>query len=131
GIWAVLSGEFLLGILMVLAVIPVGIYFRVIQMRRCRDIGWPAFLPWVFFGVQCLNGLRFDLQDPASMGLGLTMVLGIADFIFSIAIGALPSRRGFDPERGLADYAPTSRAPGVTIRSSASEKSFGQMASGV
>lgn len=130
GLWALFSGELVLGMLMILAVIPVGIYFRVIQMRRCRDIGWPAFLPWVFFGMQFLNGLRFDLQEPTSMGLGLPIVLGLADFIFSIAIGALPSRQGFDPESGLAAYAPATQAPGVTVRSSASEKEFGQMASG-
>src|SRR6478752_3315858 len=52
GLVALLHGSPGAGLLMIAAILPIGIYWRVIMMRRCRDIGWPAFLPWLSFGLQ-------------------------------------------------------------------------------
>ena len=78
--------------LLIVGVIPLGIYWRVIMMRRCRDIGWPAFLPWLIFGGQFAAG--FGLQIGAVSGtapgwsmVALPLVLGLVDFVFSIVIG--------------------------------------------
>lgn len=95
-------------------VIPsiLGIYLRVIAGRRCRDIGWSAFLPWLglvmIIGWGVINGLRAVHNPAAMLGMaGVTMVVsmlvGIADFIFMIVIGCIgsatdkPDYRGSEP----------------------------------
>lgn len=95
GIAAVASGAFVLGVLLLLAIAPVGIYFRVVMMRRCRDIGWPAALPWSFFGAGMLAS--FDTYGPilgapesAQMpALGLSFLVSLADFAFMVVIGSI------------------------------------------
>lgn len=96
GVMTILSGGFLVGILMVLAVVPVGIYFRVIMMRRCRDIGWPPSLPWIMMGV----GIVANLTNFGSIGagatslplLGLPMLIALADFCLQIVLGCIRSK---------------------------------------
>ena len=74
------------------------IYFRIIAMRRCRDIGWPAYLPWLTISllVACgvISGLQAGLHPGSSLGtIGVSVmlggVLGLADFIFLIVIGCV------------------------------------------
>lgn len=90
---AAVSGHFAMAILLFLLVAPVGIYFRVVMMRRCRDIGWPAALPWIFFGAgivanlsRIAGGLE-SLRNPSSAAL--PTLVGLADFAFMIAIGCI------------------------------------------
>ena len=94
------------------------LYFRVIASRRCRDIGWPAFLPWVTWmlpvALGVLGGLQAGMQAGlhpgvppaaaiASMGAAmvLSMLMGLLDFVFLIVIGCLDSQEaGYDPDFG-------------------------------
>ena len=101
GVVSMVQGSWVLGLLLIVGVIPLGIYWRVIMMRRCRDIGWPAFLPWLIFGGQFAAG--FGLQIGAVSGtapgwsmVALPLVLGLVDFVFSIVIGCIGSRQGPD-----------------------------------
>ena len=93
GFMAVAGGAFVLGILLLLAIAPVGIYFRVVMMRRCRDIGWPAALPWIFFGAGMLASFGTYSQIlgvPASAQVpivGLSFLVSLADFAFMVVIG--------------------------------------------
>lgn len=99
-VYAFFSGRFMVAILCILMVIPLGIYFRVVQMRRCRDIGWPAFLPWLLFGLILLNMMSTfsNLTDPSQLMTGstLSMVLSLADFVFMIALGCVEGKRDGD-----------------------------------
>lgn len=94
GLVLLFSGAYVVGILVLLAIAPVGIYFRVIMMRRCRDIGWPAFLPWAFFGAAFLfNFGLFGGGAGSSPGaLALPLLIGLADFVFMIVIGCIGSK---------------------------------------
>ncbi len=102
-------------IVSLLLVAPLGIYFRVVMMRRCRDIGWPAVLPWLIFGasmvvgmfgsVGTLQGLGGEYGDPTSMktllvSAGLPLLLSLVDLGFSITIGCFRSK-----DEGGEDYA--------------------------
>ena len=77
-------------------------YFRVIAMRRCRDIGWPAFLPWLIVGLIFVCSFVAALKDgvrpePSLETLDaptvITALLGVTDFVFLIVIGCLGSAR--------------------------------------
>jgi uncharacterized membrane protein YhaH (DUF805 family) len=79
------------------------LYLRVIAMRRCRDIGWSAFLPWLTMGLTmvwgAINGLQVGLHPASALGMaGATLVvgalLGLADFIFLIVIGFIAGADG-------------------------------------
>ena len=96
----------------------ISVYFRVIASRRCRDIGWPAFLPWVTWvlpvALGVLGGLQAGMQAGmhpgvpptaaiASMGAAmvLSMLMGLLDFVFLIVIGCLDSQEAvYDPSFG-------------------------------
>lgn len=91
------------------------IWFRVIAMRRCRDIGWPAFLPWLTIGLIVVCGIFSGVQavsHPASalttMGVSTVIsgLLGLADFVFLIVIGCLDSAGGYPDVFGGAPYEP-------------------------
>jgi uncharacterized membrane protein YhaH (DUF805 family) len=97
GLYQIITGSFASGIVTILLIAPLGLYFRVIMMRRCRDIGWPAFLPWAFFGAQFF--VYFAGPAGAMVGgmpsmsvLLLPMVLGLADFVFTVVLGCMRSR---------------------------------------
>lgn len=105
---AAFGGHFAMAILLFLLIAPVGIYFRVIMMRRCRDIGWPAFLPWALFGAGILANLTRigqgaeALRNPGAATFPL--VIGLIDFAFMIAIGCIAGRdRGGDYARHFLD----------------------------
>src|SRR3989337_692291 len=76
GLGAMVQGSIGLGLLLIIAIVPLGIYWRVIMMRRCRDIGWPAFLPWVVFGLQFASsfGLQLGSVAGATPGAILSML---------------------------------------------------------
>jgi len=93
----------------VVAPLILSVYFRVIASRRCRDIGWPAILPWVtwLLPVVCgvisgMNAASHSLsavgaqQAAALSGLGGAMIfgmfLGLMDFVFQIVIGCIAGR---------------------------------------
>lgn len=92
------------------------IYFRVIAMRRCRDIGWPAFLPWVSMGLTMLcgaiNGANAALNPTQALGvisasMIVAVLVGLADFVFLIVIGCLESADGgYADAFGGAPYEP-------------------------
>ena len=96
------------GLLMIAAIVPLGMYWRVIMMRRCRDIGWPPFLPWLSFGLQTLAS--FSIRQ-AVIGGGLPMLslllvpllIAFADFAFSIVIGCIRGKAGVDYEAIFGD----------------------------
>lgn len=100
---AFVTGNFGTALLCVALFLPAGIYFRIVQMRRCRDIGWPAFLPWVIFGVLMLNtASTFSNVTSAAQlmtGSAMSMVLSLADFVFMVVIGCIAGRSdaGRDP----------------------------------
>lgn len=93
---AALSGHFAFAILLFLLVAPVAIYFRVVMMRRCRDIDWPAFLPWALLGAGVVaNLLRMSqgVEGLRNHSPGVVpMLVGLVDFGFMIAIGCIEGR---------------------------------------
>ena len=115
----IVRGSWGIGLLMIVAVVPMGIYWRVIMMRRCRDIGWPAFLPWLSFGLQflvsfsatqSLGSLRYG-GTPSVSTLSLPLFMGLADFAFSIVIGCFGTKAGFDYAGVLGDERDPFRQP--------------------
>lgn len=79
------------------------VFFRVIAMRRCHDIGWPSFLPWltITLVVVCgvFNGIHAGMNPASALGtIGVTMVIsmlfGLADFVFLIVLGCIPGTEG-------------------------------------
>src|SRR5580765_5104386 len=93
----VMKFNFVPAVICLLLLAPLGIYFRVIMMRRCRDIGWPAFLPWMFVGLSFMVGFMSGFSGaaggaPSTALLTLPMFIGLADFVFSIVIGCIPGK---------------------------------------
>jgi len=67
------------------------------MMRRCRDIGWPPFIPWLVFGIQMLIGFTGGIrptmgQVPSLPLLAVPVAVGLIDFVFSIVIGCIASK---------------------------------------
>jgi uncharacterized membrane protein YhaH (DUF805 family) len=96
GIYEIVSGGILFGIMLLLLVFPLGIYFRVIMMRRCRDINWPAFLPWVLFGLGMVVNLFFAPRPSVTHQVSITpfllpLFISLLDFLFTIVIGCIPT----------------------------------------
>ena len=122
-IYSLFTGHWGMALLAFVLVVPVGIYFRVVMMRRCRDIGWPAFLPWLLFGGGILGNMgRITAGSAAALKtgmLGLPLVIGLADFVFMIVIGCIASKRQDyaavfedDPRPGIFQPATRSGEPG-------------------
>ncbi len=106
-VYGVMSGSWGLAILAFLLIAPVGIYFRVIMVRRCRDIGWPTFLPWLIFTLgglvnmsQLAGGAATALQ-PSSITM-VPLLVGSIDFIFMIVLGCVSSKQN-DPAAAFRD----------------------------
>lgn len=107
-IYSLVSLNFGLAIGSLLLIAPLGIYFRVVMMRRCRDIGWPAFLPWAFFVIPIvLNfvglgslGSAGGVDAFAISALMVPVVLSLLDLGFAIVIGCIRSK-----DEGGEDYA--------------------------
>jgi uncharacterized membrane protein YhaH (DUF805 family) len=108
GIVSLASSGVGVGLLMIAAIVPLGMYWRVIMMRRCRDIGWPTFLPWLSFGLQSLSSLsiRHAVLSGAAPALSLLLVpllIAFADFAFSIVIGCIRTKDSVDYEAVFGD----------------------------
>jgi hypothetical protein len=101
GIYSLFTGDYGLGLISILAVFPLSIWFRFVMMRRCRDIGWPVFLPWSAQGLQFLvffmlfsgGGLSGDGLSAAKTLSSGSMLIGLADFVLIIALGCFASRQ--------------------------------------
>lgn len=92
------TGDLSTGVTAILPLAPLGIYFRVIEMRRCRDIGWPVFLPWLLFAVPfCfamftgMGGLGSGIGS-AVTALTVPLLISLVDFVFSIVIGCIATK---------------------------------------
>ena len=118
GLYSLLvTHAFGLGLLSILAILPLSIWFRFVMMRRCRDVGWPIFLPWSAQGLQFLmfflfftsGGLTGGVAAAQTMSSG-SMLIGLADFVLVIALGCVKSR---DVE---VDYADVFGDAPVTLR---------------
>lgn len=93
--------QFSNALLALLPIVPLGIYFRVVMMRRCRDIGWPAWLPWVLFvvpaGLNFMGGLGSlgssgaDLSSPLAMMI-VPLLASLLDLGFAIVIGCIRTK---------------------------------------
>jgi uncharacterized membrane protein YhaH (DUF805 family) len=92
------TGELSMGVTAILPLAPLGLYFRVIEMRRCRDIGWPTFLPWLLFVVPLgfalftgMGGLGSGI-GPTVTALTVPLLISLIDFAFSIVIGCIATK---------------------------------------
>jgi uncharacterized membrane protein YhaH (DUF805 family) len=101
GVAAMFSGQFVLGAICMMLVFPMGLFFRVIMMRRCRDIGWPTFLPWMPFIcsviIGAMNGVSVASNPAAAASsvmtsFGLSMTISLLDFVFMIVIGCIATK---------------------------------------
>lgn len=101
-LYSFVSGDLSMGVTAILPLAPLGIYFRVIEMRRCRAIGWPSFLPWLFFlipfGFAMATGMATGMGSLGS-GIGMAvaaltvpLLIALVDFVFSIVIGCIPTK---------------------------------------
>ena len=95
------SLNFAAALLCLALLLVTGIYFRVIMMRRCRDIGWPAFVPWIMLGLAAAT--NYSVISMAARGHGapsmgmVPLLVAFADLGVMITIGCIKSR--------TADYA--------------------------
>jgi uncharacterized membrane protein YhaH (DUF805 family) len=105
GIYAALSGALFTSLLCLLLTLPLSVYFRVIMMRRCRDIGWPSFLPWLLFGMAVLYGLKGSWSLDLAHMFGPRLALAMIDFVFQIVIGCIGSAAVSSGDYG--DYDPS------------------------
>ncbi|MFC4292709.1 DUF805 domain-containing protein [Sphingorhabdus arenilitoris] len=98
---AIFTGSWGMSPILFLMIVSVSLYFRVIMMRRCRDIGWPAWLPWASFGLNIL--LSFSSFGAAirgnfvGSGIGIANYVVLLDLLLMIVIGILPSQQGMGP----------------------------------
>jgi hypothetical protein len=100
GIYSMFSRDYALGIVAILAVFPLSIWFRFVMMRRCRDIGWPIFLPWsaqalqflMFFMLFTSGGFSGGFAAARTVSSG-SLLIGFADFVLVIALGCMRSRQ--------------------------------------
>jgi uncharacterized membrane protein YhaH (DUF805 family) len=91
GIYAALSGALFTALICLLLTLPLSLYFRVIMMRRCRDIGWPSFLPWLLLGLAVLYGFKGGWSLNLAHMFGPRLGLAMIDFVFQIVIGCVGS----------------------------------------
>jgi len=98
------------------------IYLRVIASRRCRDIGWPAILPWLGIALMAVcvffSGMAAGSNPAAAlvtMGAStvVIMLVGAADFVFLIVIGCIAGADdSSDPfANGRSNHGDVTRAP--------------------
>lgn len=98
GLYALFTGSYGVGLAALLLMAPLGLYFRVVMMRRCRDIGWPGFLPWVLFllpmAAGFMGGFRLGETGPGALPLMMMpLLVSLADFAFAIVIGCKAAKR--------------------------------------
>jgi hypothetical protein len=99
GLYSLFSRDYGLGIVAILAIFPLSIWFRFVMMRRCRDIGWPIFLPWSAQALQFLMVFLLFTSGGLSGGIGAartvssgSLLIGFADFVLVIVLGCVRSR---------------------------------------
>ncbi len=101
-IGAFANGSIGLGIIAFLLIAPLNIYFRVIMMRRCRDIGWAPALPWITFGLGIVASVfsfgSMATLDPTIIlgGSGFSMLVSLADLVLMIALGSVRGKPQMD-----------------------------------
>ncbi|MEL1249186.1 DUF805 domain-containing protein [Aurantiacibacter gilvus] len=101
-IGAFANGEIAVGIIAFLLIAPLNVYFRVIMMRRCRDIGWAPALPWITFGLGIVASIlslgSIATLDPAVVlgGSGFSMLVSLADLVLMVALGSVRSKPQVD-----------------------------------
>lgn len=101
-IGAFANGSIGLGIIAFLLIAPLNIYFRVIMMRRCRDIGWAPALPWITFGLGIVASIfsfgSLATMDPTTImgGSGFSMLVSLADLVLMIALGSVRGKPQID-----------------------------------
>ena len=109
-----MEGSWIAAIGLVLIVIPIGIWFRIVMMRRCRDIGWPPALPWISMGISMFAGFTsfgsINAGDPTTMfaATGFSWLAQIADFVLVMVLGAVKGRARVDYREVFGD-GPVSR----------------------
>ncbi len=138
-IYAVYHGSWPLGILSLLMLPVINIVFRIIMMRRCRDIGWPVFLPWSTLGLSFVTGILVGasgasaatLTDPYAFSplIVLPLLTTLFDLGLMIAIGCFPSRqyRPVDAEEYQRLYRDLPQAP-IGYAESAGKASYAELA---
>ena len=113
-IFSFFSANFFMVVIAALAMFASGIYLRVAEMRRCRDIGWPAQLPWVFFGILVLLALvSFQGGMVSLASSGMSIMVSVADLGFAILVGCIPSKEWQAPSAAeyRNHYSETAYAP--------------------
>lgn len=103
---AFLARHYALGVLCIFGIVPVSFWFRFVMMRRCRDIGWPIWLPWlamilqflVFFMAGAGSLMSGDFGALRSISSG-SMLISFADLAFVIVLGCVASRPDFDYDK--------------------------------
>lgn len=119
-IGAFANGSIGLGIIAFLLIAPLNIYFRVIMMRRCRDIGWAPALPWITFGLGIVASIfsfgSMATLDPTIIlgGSGFSMLVSLADLVLMIALGSVRGKPQMDYREVFQGY---DRQPAAQHRS--------------
>lgn len=103
GVYSLATRDFGMGVLAIIAILPLAIWFRFVMMRRCRDIGWPTWLPWSAQALQILMGFMILSSGAMSGGIAAlrtvssgSMLIGFADFVLVIALGCIASQQAVD-----------------------------------
>ena len=137
-ITALANLEIGIAIVAFLLIVPVNLYFRVIMMRRCRDIGWPAALPWIAFGLgiaaSVFNIGSMDAKDPTALmgGSGFSMLVSLGDFALMIVLGCIKGRDQIDYRDVFDGYGSDSRGPAMPRSAPRSDKELnGSMGGGI
>jgi len=128
--YQVVTAHYVTAIIAFLTIAPLSIYFPVIMMRRCRDIGWPVILPWLPMIASAVNGavwsfygLRTHQFHPTG-SISISALVGGFDLVLQIVLGCMESKGGggyfgddFDP-RSLPQ-APLPYNPEASFRAKA------------
>ncbi|MCJ2187567.1 hypothetical protein [Novosphingobium beihaiensis] len=103
GLVGIATREYAMGIALMLAILPLSIWFRFVMMGRCRDIGWPVWLPWTAQGLQILMLIMVLSSGALTKGPAAlhtlssgSLLIGLLDFALTIALGCVGSKEAFD-----------------------------------
>ncbi len=80
--------QFSLASLLFLLVVPVQIWLRVMMVRRCRAIGWPAALPWAGLAAVIAANTAALALETGGPGAGLPLLALLADGALMVLIGS-------------------------------------------
>ncbi|MEJ2409772.1 MAG: hypothetical protein P8Y58_17915 [Novosphingobium sp.] len=103
GLVGIATREYGLGIALILAILPLSIWFRFVMMGRCRDIGWPVWLPWTAQGLQILMFFMILSSGALTRGPAAlhtissgSLLIGFLDFVLTIALGCVGGKENVD-----------------------------------